>query len=66
VDIESLPKDELEITHLNLIDRTLEGFRHRRLPIFAVQFHPEGGPGPYDATHLFQRFASMMTQGTPA
>lgn len=57
---ESLDKREIEITHINLNDQTLEGFRHRRLPIFSVQFHPEAGPGPNDANYLFGRFVELM------
>lgn len=60
VDIASLPQDEVELTHVNLDDGTLEGFRHRRLPIFAVQYHPEASPGPHDASHLFERFVKLM------
>lgn len=60
VDIESLPKDDIEITHINLNDNTLEGIAHKKFPIFSVQFHPEAGPGPNDAKALFARFAKMM------
>ncbi|MBM4037077.1 MAG: glutamine-hydrolyzing carbamoyl-phosphate synthase small subunit [Planctomycetes bacterium] len=60
VDIKSLPADEVELTHVNLDDGTLEGFRHRKLPLFAVQYHPEASPGPHDASHLFERFVGMM------
>jgi carbamoyl-phosphate synthase small subunit len=60
VDMDSLPEREVELTHVNLYDGTLEGFRHRELPIFCVQYHPEAGPGPHDAAHLFDRFAAMM------
>lgn len=55
VEIDSLPK-ELEMTHLNLNDQTLEGMQHRDLPVFSVQYHPEAAPGPHDASYLFQKF----------
>jgi carbamoyl-phosphate synthase small subunit len=55
-DADSLPAGDVEITHINLNDMTLEGLRHRRLPIWAVQFHPEASPGPHDAHYLFRRF----------
>jgi carbamoyl-phosphate synthase small subunit len=60
VDAGSLPAGEVEMTHLNLNDQTCEGLRHRRLPIFAVQYHPEASPGPHDASYLFDRFVSHM------
>jgi carbamoyl-phosphate synthase small subunit len=60
VDIETLDKREIEITHINLNDGTLEGMRHKRLPIFSVQFHPEASPGPRDAEYLFANFVGMM------
>jgi len=60
VDIGSLPESDIEITHINLNDNTLEGFRHRRLPIFTVQYHPEASPGPHDANYLFDDFARAM------
>ncbi len=60
VDIDSLDKNTIEITHMNLNDSTLEGIRHRELPLFSVQFHPEAGPGPHDARHLFSRFVELM------
>jgi len=62
VDIESLNKEEIEITHINLNDNTLEGMRHKRLPVFSVQFHPEASPGPHDAQYLFKEFIGMMEQ----
>jgi carbamoyl-phosphate synthase small subunit len=62
VDINSLPKKEVELTHINLNDHTLEGFRHRELPLFCVQYHPESSPGPHDSRYLFKEFRSMMTQ----
>jgi carbamoyl-phosphate synthase small subunit len=62
VDIDSLPKSEIEITHVNLNDQTLEGFRHKSLPAFCVQYHPESSPGPHDSRYLFEEFKSMMLQ----
>jgi len=59
VEAESL-SSEVEPTHINLNDRTLEGFRHRTLPILAAQFHPEASPGPHDANVLFDRFIEEM------
>lgn len=53
------------ITHLNLNDNTVEGFRHERLPIFSVQYHPEASPGPHDAAYLFDAFVEMMKTGRP-
>ena len=58
---ESLPPD-VEVTHINLNDNCVEGMRHRRLPIFSVQYHPEAAPGPHDAEHHFQRFIELMEQ----
>ncbi len=60
VDIDSLPTDDVEITHINLNDQTLEGIAHKRLPIFSVQYHPESAPGPHDARYLFDRFVELM------
>lgn len=60
VDTETLGKNDVEITHINLNDNTLEGFRHRKIPLFAVQYHPEASPGPHDASYLFSEFRNMM------
>lgn len=60
VNIDSLAKDTIEITHMNLNDGTLEGIRHTTLPLFSVQFHPEAGPGPHDGRYLFGRFVELM------
>lgn len=62
VDINSLNKKDVEITHINLNDNTLEGIRHKKLPIFSTQFHPEAAPGPHDASYLFQDFVSLMAK----
>jgi carbamoyl-phosphate synthase small subunit len=56
---ESLP-EEVEVTHINLNDNCVEGMRHRTLPIFSVQYHPEAAPGPHDAEHHFKRFIKLM------
>ncbi|MCX5859973.1 MAG: gamma-glutamyl-gamma-aminobutyrate hydrolase family protein, partial [Proteobacteria bacterium] len=60
VDIDSLSAEKVEITHLNLNDQSLEGFRHKEIPAFSVQFHPEASPGPHDAHYLFAEFIRMM------
>ena len=59
VAIDSLP-DELEMTHLNLYDNTVEGIRHKKLPCLSVQYHPEAAPGPHDSHYLFDEFTSLM------
>jgi carbamoyl-phosphate synthase small subunit len=65
VDPASLDPSLIEITHTNLYDGTNEGFRHRLLPIFAVQYHPEASPGPHDSDYLFRQFLSVMRTGEP-
>ena len=63
VDPNSLPASDVEITHVNLNDHTNEGMRHRSLPLFSVQYHPEASPGPHDARYLFDDFISLMKEG---
>jgi len=59
VDTETLPSD-VEVTHINLNDKTVEGIAHKKLPAFSVQYHPESAPGPHDSHYLFQRFIDLM------
>ena len=62
VDPESLNPSDVELTHVNLNDQTLEGFRHRREPVFCVQYHPEAAPGPHDSLYLFEDFKKLMKE----
>ena len=64
VDPESLPSSDVEITHVNLNDQTNEGMRHKSLPLFSVQYHPEASPGPHDSHYLFTQFTDMMKEDT--
>lgn len=63
VDPDSLPKDQVELTHLNLNDKTCEGLRHKKYPAFSIQYHPENSPGPHDSDYLFDRFYAMVDHG---
>ena len=65
VDAESLPAD-VEVTHINLNDNTVAGLRHKTLPVFSVQYHPESAPGPHDSEYLFKRFIQLMSDQSSA
>jgi carbamoyl-phosphate synthase small subunit len=60
VDLDSLDDNEVELTHINLNDGSLEGMRHKKYPAFSVQYHPENSPGPHDSLYLFDRFIDLM------
>ena len=60
LDADSLAAESVEVTHLNLNDRTVAAFQHRLQPVFGVQYHPEASPGPHDADHHFARFVALM------
>ena len=60
VDADSLSADEIEVTHINLNDNSVEGMRHKEYPAFSVQYHPEHAPGPHDAMYLFDRFIDLI------
>jgi carbamoyl-phosphate synthase small subunit len=65
VDPDSLSENDVEFTHINLNDQTLEGFRHRREPVLAVQYHPEAAPGPHDSFYVFGEFLKMIEEWSP-
>ena len=62
VRVESIPGNGVELTHENLNDGTVEGMRHKELPIFSLQYHPEAAPGPHDSRYLFQRFLDLLEE----
>jgi carbamoyl-phosphate synthase small subunit len=62
VDPESINANEVELTHVDLNDNTLEGLRHKTLPLFSVQYHPEAAPGPHDSHYLFRDFRNLMDE----
>jgi carbamoyl-phosphate synthase small subunit len=62
VDPDSINEKKVELTHVNLNDHTLEGMRHRDVPAYSVQYHPEASPGPHDSDYLFAEFIRLMTE----
>ncbi len=62
IDIDSLNDKDVELTHMNLNDQTLEGFRCKKIPAFCVQYHPEASPGPHDSNFLFEKFVKLMDE----
>ena len=56
---------DVEVTHINLNDQTVEGMRHQEYPIFSVQYHPEASPGPHDASYFFDEFGKLMDDHRP-
>ncbi len=65
VNLNSLNQEDVELTHINLNDGSVEGMRHKKFPTFSVQYHPEHAPGPHDAEYLFDRFIDMMKGSDP-
>jgi carbamoyl-phosphate synthase small subunit len=66
VDPDALDEREVEVSHVNLNDQTVEGLRCKTIPAFSVQYHPEAAPGPHDSLHLFARFRALIEQSKPA
>jgi carbamoyl-phosphate synthase small subunit len=64
VDMDSIKNEEVEATHVNLNDKTLEGLKHKKYPVFSVQYHPENAPGPHDSDYLFQRFYKLVEENS--
>jgi len=62
IDPKSIDENKIKITHLNLNDGTVEGIKHRELPIISVQYHPEAGPGPHDTYNIFDKFVKIMRE----
>ncbi|MGD9160602.1 MAG: glutamine-hydrolyzing carbamoyl-phosphate synthase small subunit, partial [Desulfobacteraceae bacterium] len=62
LDMDSLKDPDVEVSHINLNDNTVEGLFHKKIPLFSVQYHPEASPGPHDADYLFERFVGMMEE----
>lgn len=66
VEFDAFPEDRLKVTHVNLNDGSIEGFRHLHAPVMSVQFHPEASPGPHDANYIFERFMRTAVEGQGA
>jgi carbamoyl-phosphate synthase small subunit len=62
VDWKTMDESHVELTHINLNDNTVEGFQHKQLPLFCVQYHPEASPGPHDSDYLFAKFIALMEE----